>query len=389
MLDILLTEDFEVIGFSSYIWNTNSLIRWISALKREKPDVKIVIGGPFYTYLSEYIMQKVKEIDFLVLKEAEIPFLKLCEKLEGNTNIFEGVPNLIYRKDGRIVENNIIKPPKNLDEYPSPYLTGILDEYFESGKKYFGIQTSRGCPFSCLYCAWNCQSSYRGFEKVRYFSSSRIIEELKYIEKRVRAGAKIEVYDATFNEIQDRLFEISEKIIDNKIDLNFGVRIRADLLNHDQITYLKSMGVWIIRIGIENVGESIKKSNRVQAHGKIEDNLIKIKDLGIKISANIMLGLPGQNKREILDTINFIDNIGVDVATVNIFDPPPSSNIYKSPEKFGFEIIRSSDDGRLYLKNQNLTRNDVIKLGTYANNILNSDFNENSIKKYKIIKSFS
>lgn len=389
MLEILLTEDLDVIGFSSYIWNTNSLLKWISILKNENSDVQIVIGGPFYTYIPKYIMQKVREIDFMILKEAEIPFLKLVEKLEENSNNFEGVPNLIYRKDTRIIENKIIRPPKNLDTYPSPYLTGILDNYFESRIKYFGIQTSRGCRFSCLYCAWNCQSTYDGFEKVRYFSLNRVIEELKYIKKRIRAGAKIEVYDATFNEDQDRLFEISEKVVDNKIDLDFGVRIRADLLNDKQINCLKNVGVWIIRTGIENIGESIKKSNRVHSQDKIKENLMKIKDLGIKISANIMLGLPGQTKSEILETNDFLKNIGVDVATVNIFDPPPSSDIYKSPEDFGFEIIKSSENGRLYLQNQNLSRNDLIKLGNYVNNILNSDFNQNAIRKYKILKSFS
>ncbi|TFF91002.1 MAG: radical SAM protein [Promethearchaeota archaeon] len=388
MLDKILGEDFDLLGFSTYVWNSISVYNWIKEIKKEQKDIKIVAGGPHFTFIPKLLMTRLDNLDFIVKKEGEIPFLKLVEKLIENDDSYDEVPSIVYRKDNKIIENDIKKPPIDLDAYASPYLTGILDEYLDNKCKYIGFQTSRGCPFSCAYCVWNIQSTFEGFPKIRYFSIDRVIKELKYIKKRVRDDVSIEIYDATFNENRKRLVELCEEINKNKIKLRLGVRVRADLLNEKQIETLKKMGVWIIRVGIESVGDSLKAVNRSQSQQKIENNLNKIKKARIMISGNIMIGLPSQSKDEILKTIEYVKPLNINAFTVNVYDPPAGTDIYNNPKKFDMKEFNETIDGRKAFETKLLNRDDIINLAKKGNEELNYLLFQ-LLKKYKSVIAFS
>ncbi|MHA1267472.1 MAG: B12-binding domain-containing radical SAM protein [Candidatus Helarchaeota archaeon] len=389
LLEYLLTEDFDVLGFSSYVWNATALFRLISGLKKERADLKIVVGGPFYSYLAHTIMARLPSLDFIIQKEGEIPFLRLIHHLQENDSNYQKIPNLIYRANGKIFENAIEPPPRNLDEYTSPYLTGILDCYLKDGCQHIGIQTSRGCPFQCQYCAWNCQSTYEGLTpRVRYFTIERVLTELKYIKKYRKRGGLIEIYDATFNENTARFRTLCQAIVENQLEMSFAVRIRADLLNDEQIDLLHRIGTWIIKVGIESSGECLTQVNRVQSNLKIEENLRKVKESGIRVSGNIMIGLPGQRREEVLKTIEMAERLELDMFTINIFDPPPSSEIYTNPESYGLKRLKETVEGRRFFETQWLSRDEIIKLGKLANQKLNSAKTSHQLKESKTLMAF-
>jgi len=388
ILEILKKEKLDLIGFSSYCWNSQSILFWIKKIKKINPSIKILIGGPQFSAIAKSIMEKYHEIDFIIIKEGEIPFLKLVEKLLSNDENYDDVPSLVYRDENTVIQNDELIPPVNLDEYPSPYLTGILDNYLDGKTKYLGLQTSRGCPFNCSYCVWNQQSTFKDIPKIRYFSIKRVIKELQYIKNKLQKPWYIEIYDATFNEDSDRLREIAETIIKNNLKMKFGVRIRVDLLNDEQIELLKKMGVWVVRIGIESIGDSLKTVHRSQHFEKTKNNIKKLKKAGIFISGNLMIGLPNQSKNEIMNTLNFVKNLNVDSFTINVYDIPTGTEIYNNFEKYGIKILNRLDDGRLIFETNELKRNDIIKLARMINFKLNSII-INPLKIYKKILAFS
>jgi len=389
LLDLILTEDFDVLGFSVYVWDAISVFNWIKAVKKENKDIKIVIGGPHFSYIYQKVMRNLPELDFIIRKEGEIPFLELIKRIRENNTNYKDIPNLVYRDEGNdgIIENKLAKPPIQLDAYASPYLTGILDEYLKDKCRYIGLQTSRGCPFSCRYCVWNIQSSYNGVSRIRYFSLDRVISELKYIEKRIKKWVSIEIFDATFNENKKRMLEMCQAIQNNRIKLRLGVRIRADLLDNDQIKMLKKMGVWIIRVGVESIGDSLKAVRRSQSLDKITKNLDSIKKSGIHISGNIMVGLPQQTRNEVLNTIEYAKNQNIDSFTVNVYEPATGTEIYNFPEKFGMNMVYENIDGRRFFESKSLKRNEIIDLATTGNVILNKNLLD-ILKKYKSMITF-
>ncbi|MHA1269464.1 MAG: hypothetical protein ACTSPY_06710 [Candidatus Helarchaeota archaeon] len=128
------------------------------------------------------------------------------------------------------------------------------------------------------------------------------------------------------------------------------------ILTDIQIEVLKLIGVLLIKTGIENMSKNLRLVKRFQSNNRIIQNIKKIKSYNIKVSANIMIGLLEQKKIDILNTIKFTKSIGADVVTINIFDPPPSSEIYKLLHDYKLRILEVRSDYRKIIENQYLNR---------------------------------
>src|SRR5262249_25814100 len=93
------------------------------------------------------------------------------------------VPSALYRNpDGEVVRLDTWERHKEVDEIPSPWLTGIQDEFFD-GKLAPMIETNRGCPFTCTFCVQGTQ----WYTKVHNFSLERMKDEIEYIAKKIKA----------------------------------------------------------------------------------------------------------------------------------------------------------------------------------------------------------
>ena len=190
-LDYILKDiyknDYDVILFSTYIWNVLDIVKLCENIKKVKPNTIIGLGGPEVTYDSENAMEKYPFVDYILCGEGELVFRDLVMYLQGNKNI-EDVEGIVYRNNGEIVVNRPKELLQNLDEIPSPYENLDPKEY-ENRIVYY--ETSRGCPFNCQYCL---SSTLKG---LRYFSIDRVKKDLKaLIDARV---SQIKFIDRTFN----------------------------------------------------------------------------------------------------------------------------------------------------------------------------------------------
>jgi radical SAM superfamily enzyme YgiQ (UPF0313 family) len=189
LLRALRKERCDILGSSNYVWNSN-LGHWACKVAKERnPNVLTCMGGPNFPLLENQKIHFLKEknyVDIMIPYEGEIAFANILERILKDTNreyIFrdaiDGCTFLSPDKK-KIVEGNIIYPISKLDSIPSPYTSGLLDEFFD-GKLLPMIQTARGCPYSCNYC--NIANSY--YSKVKSFETQYIKDELHYIAERV------------------------------------------------------------------------------------------------------------------------------------------------------------------------------------------------------------
>ncbi len=188
----------QILGLSNYTWNLE-LNRELSAwVRRTNPDTVIALGGPDYPVVEaeaeRYLAQR-PAVDFYVIWQGESGFANLVRRwLEQGAGAMKKEPLAgcaFLDEGGHLVTGPY--QPEELDQIPSPYLSGWLDEFFVGGMVPI-IESNRGCPYSCTYCAWGAASQ----RKVRQFPLDRVLAELDYIAAQPQKSDMLMIGDANF-----------------------------------------------------------------------------------------------------------------------------------------------------------------------------------------------
>lgn len=182
----------DLLGCSNYVWNSN-LSEWaLGYAKRLHPGVVTVQGGTNYPFAEAGQLEFLSghpNTDFHIFYEGEVAFLNLIRRFleAGSAGRMKDEPiagcQFLSPRDGALISGPPVERLRALDEIPSPYVTGLLDEFFD-GRLTPMIETTRGCPFTCNFC--NAGDKY--FNKVTMFSLDYIQEELRYIAPRIAAA---------------------------------------------------------------------------------------------------------------------------------------------------------------------------------------------------------
>ena len=199
-------SDADVVFFSSSVWNNEYNRALARRIKTEQPGCVIVFGGhnidPNGSFLQENAFA-----DILLFGEGEVTASRLLENLlfgkVGET------PNIEYRHNGELVQTKR-EHYYNLEDFPSPYLTGVFDDILksvESSRLLAVLETNRGCPYTCAYCDWTAG------HKMRLFPIEKIYAEIDWF-----AENKIEYIfcaDSNFG-MFDRDVTIAKKLVESK-----------------------------------------------------------------------------------------------------------------------------------------------------------------------------
>lgn len=290
----------DVVGFSCYIWNIEETIDIVRMLKKIRPDIRIVLGGPEVSYDTQYWMERVPEADFIVIGEGEETLHHLLTELREGTGKFHFVFGIAYRgRDGEIALNPG-RPKTALDELPSPH-------YFEEDvpqlpTRVVYFETSRGCPFSCQFCLSSIEVG------VRYFDIERTKRDLLHL---IRSGAKlIKFVDRTFNIKRDYALEIFRFLIDNHGgSCVFQFEITADIMRPEVIAFLSEHappGVFRFEIGVQSTNDATNEIiQRRQNFAKLSRTVTMIRESGkIDQHLDLIAGLPEEDYASFRKTFN-------------------------------------------------------------------------------------
>lgn len=219
----ILADPPDVMGCSNYIWNAR-LADWASRLaRRANPEVLTTWGGwnfPMDDPGRAAFLKRMPSCDIHAINEGELAFVEILQRYiaGGRAAVLAGpVPGCAaLDKDGSLLQGPPLPRIDNLDEVPSPFSTGLLDEFFD-GKLTPVLETTRGCPFHCNYC----NSSQKAYSTVRSFSDEYVMAELEHMGRMAAqhgAGPLI-IADTNFG-MYERDIRISEKI--NDLRTRFG-----------------------------------------------------------------------------------------------------------------------------------------------------------------------
>ena len=189
-METLKSDPPDVLMLSNYIWNESLSLHFAGLSKQISPDTLVVMGGPNVSIEPDRQIawfESVRNLDLYILGEGDFLATEVVKNyLEAGQSVrklgTKEIPSSIYRRpDDSIVRQQLWKRHKAVDEIPSPWLTGIQDEFFD-GRFSPMIETNRGCPFQCTFCV----QGEKWYTKLHYFDEERIKEELTYIAHRIK-----------------------------------------------------------------------------------------------------------------------------------------------------------------------------------------------------------
>jgi len=197
----------EVIGFSVYTWNVGLVQRVLHALRGLLPrTTEYLLGGVEVMHCGERYVEPSWENVAVCNGEGELTFAEYLQQIDERQPDLEKVKGLSFYRDRQWITTPARPRINNLDELPSPYLSGAISM---DGVDVATFETNRGCPFACEFCFWGGAIG----QKIHQTGLNRIKEEIAFI-----AQHPIKVFylvDANFG-ILPRDVEIAEHIVDLK-----------------------------------------------------------------------------------------------------------------------------------------------------------------------------
>lgn len=293
-------QRIDVLGLSCYSWNFPLQCAIARLVKEANPDCLVVAGGPEPDFKDPEFFAKHPDIDVIVVKDGEIPFTRILERLldRGGTATFDAIPGLYLPAAGGPPAST--GPAEVPREFPySHYLE--QSEHYEALLKLFPFgmlavwETNRGCPFGCSFCDWGSST----MSKVRAFDLDRLCAEIEWFG-RMRIST-VMIADANFGmlardvDLAERLIAANRKyhcpvFVTYNTAKNNPVRT-VDIARRLVTSGLTAAHILSIQHTDETVLEAVHRQNI-----SVEKQVQAVRELmaeGIPVYAQLILGMPG------------------------------------------------------------------------------------------------
>lgn len=336
----------KFVCFTNYSWTFDISYQFAKKIKEKSPDTIIVFGGP--NYPNEVVTQKkflssYPSIDFHIKGEGETAFVDLFRNLEKlnfdfqsfkEKKIKSGNCHYIYKDE--LIEGPTLPRIGNLDDIPSPYLSGSLDKFFDETLTP-SIQTIRGCPFKCTFC----QEGKDYFTKIHKFSRERIKEELEYISKRVKV-TNLEIVDSNFGMYKQDI-EVCKDISSIRKKNGWPKFIETSLGKSKKIMESISIleGGLPVSVSVQSTDDNVLESiNRRNIPSQTAIEIIKESDTyGGSSFGEIILCLPGDTLEKHFKSMFDMIDAGTNVVRSHqlLMLPDSDMNTAEQRKKYGLE----------------------------------------------------
>jgi len=318
--EILLARNPKIIGFGIYIWNVEPTAEVIATIRRVRPDIKVILGGPEVSYETEN-QPIVQLADHVITGEADLKFAEVCRallergspelhRLRTNQNgaavdsraPIESrhplAPSLSpvgnggegVRRTGEEVQLPKIIPAE-LPEFSQLTLPYDLYTDDDIAHRIIYVEASRGCPFTCEFCLSSLDIP------VRQVPLPVLLEQLQRLLDR---GVKqFKFVDRTFN----LNVNVSKTILEFFLErYQPGYFFHFEMIPDRLPESLREMiakfapGALQFEVGIQTFNEAVSAAiKRRQNYGKLADNFHFLRrKTGVHIHADLIAGLPGE-----------------------------------------------------------------------------------------------
>ncbi len=273
ILSEILSHRPRIVGLGVYIWNVEPLTRLVAELKRVRPEIVVVLGGPEVSY--EAAGQTIVELaDYVISGEADLALAELCTDLLEN---------------GRPPEKFIAAPVPPLDQIQLPYELYTAEDIKQ---RVIYVEASRGCPFTCEFCLSALDIPVRTFALEPFLAAMQRLLD--------RGARQFKFVDRTFN----LNLRFSQAILQFFLDrYEPGLFLHFEMIPDRLPDPLRELiqqfppGVLQFEIGVQTFNDEVGQLiSRRQDNDKLAENFRFLREeTGVHVHADLIVGLPGES----------------------------------------------------------------------------------------------
>jgi anaerobic magnesium-protoporphyrin IX monomethyl ester cyclase len=351
--------DYILLGHSGSTAAHKTAIKTIKAIHEKLPHIRVVYGGVYPSYADRVAMAECEEIDAIVRGEGEETTLGLLRTWE-QTKDLSYVDGVTWRNGEEVIVNRSRIPIKNLDEYRPGWELVDWSRYSMFGfKQAAGLQFSRGCTLTCVYCG-----QWMFWKKWRHRSPENVVEQLKILAN--QHGVKI-VWFADENFAADR--EVAKQILELIAEANLGLSLNlnmtaADVVRDaDLIPLYKRAGVDYIVMGIETLKDDVVTNIRKNNPFEISKEAVRLlRENNIISLTNIIYGLEEESWKTILEKFKGLLELDSDILNAMYLTPHFWTAQGKATQ--AYDVIQIDQDKWSY-RNQVLATHHLLPFGLF------------------------
>jgi hopanoid biosynthesis associated radical SAM protein HpnJ len=302
-------------------------------IKEQKPSTVTVLTGPHVTVLPEESLRfAAGAVDIVCRGEFDYATKELCEGREWNR-----VDGISFIKEGRVIHTPDRAPIEDLNALPFvapiykrdlPINEYIIPHFLHP---YVSIYSSRGCPSRCIYCLWPQTFSGR---TMRTRSPQNVYEEVKWIVDNIDGVREISFDDDTFTADRRHAREVAAKL--KPLGISWTINARANC-DYETLKVMREAGLRHVVVGFESGNEDILKNiKKGVTKAQAVEFTRNCKKLGLSIHGAFIMGLPGETRDTIRETIEFAKCLDLNSIQASLASPYPGTEFYELSKKKGW-----------------------------------------------------
>src|ERR1700732_3148524 len=332
--DVVATaRDFDLAVLHTSSPSFASDIKTIEALKPATPALKPGLIGAKVAVDPAGSLSASKAVDFVAGNEFDFTIKEVAEGREWSR-----IAGLSYRNaETRIVHNDARATLENMDALP--FVTPVykrdlkIENYFIGYLKhpYISLYTGRGCKSRCTFCLW---PQTVGGHRYRTRSVGHVVEEIAWAQKAFPQVKEFFFDDDTFTDDRPRTEAIAREL--GKLGVTWSCNAKANV-PRETLKVMRDNGLRLLLVGYESGNQkilhNIKKGMRVDVAERFTKDC---RELGITIHGTFIMGLPGETKETIEETIRFANEINPHTIQGSLAAPYPGTFLHKQAVENGW-----------------------------------------------------
>lgn len=300
------------------------------------PDCLIGMVGGHVTARPAESLQAAPAVDFIARKEFDYAVARVAA---GEP--WERIPGLSYRRDGAVCHTPDSEPLSGEELDRLPFVTRIYQRDLDFRKynspycqyPYVSLYTGRGCPARCTFCLW---PQVTQGHRYRVRSPENVLEEVRDLPRMFPGLKEIFFDDDTFTADPPRARRIAELM--RPLGLCWSTNARANV-DRETLRAMKDGGLRLLVVGYESGNDTILRNIRKGVSTERARRFTRdCHDLGILIHGTFILGLPGETRETIEESIRFAREMNPETIQVSLASPYPGTEFYRYVEENGFLV---------------------------------------------------